>query len=106
MPTPVRQDLEEKAAAAEDVQRLRKQLEALREAELEMAAREAEETARGFAMLVSCQLVFERIAGRSVGMWIYVDRGAEEIARGSAMLVSCQLNRMRAVLWRLMNSSC
>jgi Mn-dependent DtxR family transcriptional regulator len=55
MPTPVRQEVEGKAAAAEDIKRLHKQLETFREAELELAAREAEENARGFAMLVSCQ---------------------------------------------------
>lgn len=52
LPTPAAKELHRLAAAAEDSKRLRKQLEALREAELELAAREAEENERGFAMLV------------------------------------------------------
>ncbi|WIA41294.1 hypothetical protein OEZ86_004897 [Tetradesmus obliquus] len=51
LPTPAAKELHRLAAAAEDSKRLRKQLEALREAELELAAREAEENERGFAML-------------------------------------------------------
>jgi hypothetical protein len=54
-PTPAREELKDMSGAAEDARRLRKQMETLREAELELAAREAEETARNFAMLVSCQ---------------------------------------------------
>jgi len=53
LPTPAAKDLMSLVAAAADNQRLRKQLEALREAELEMAAREAEENAQNFAILVS-----------------------------------------------------
>jgi hypothetical protein len=53
MPTPAARDLQALVEAAADNRRLRKQLEALREAELELAAREAEETALNFSMLVS-----------------------------------------------------
>lgn len=52
MPTPAAKDLQVLVEAAADNRRLRRQLEALREAELELAAREAEETALGFSMLV------------------------------------------------------
>lgn len=52
LPTPAAKDLMSLVAAAADNQRLRRQLEALREAELEMAAREAEENAENFAILV------------------------------------------------------
>lgn len=52
LPTPAAKDIKALAAAAVDNKRLRKQLEALREAELELAAREAEENAQNFAMLV------------------------------------------------------
>jgi hypothetical protein len=52
LPTPAARELRSVVAAAEDSKRLRKQLEALREAELELAAREAEENERGYAMLV------------------------------------------------------
>jgi hypothetical protein len=52
MPTPAAKDLQVLVDAAADNRRLRKQLEALREAELELAAREAEETAQTFSMLV------------------------------------------------------
>ena len=52
MPTPAAKDLQTLVEAAADNRRLRKQLEALREAELELAAREAEETALNFSMLV------------------------------------------------------
>jgi hypothetical protein len=55
LPTPAAKELRGLAAAAEESKRLRKQLEALREAELELAAREAEEHERGFAMLVGWQ---------------------------------------------------
>lgn len=53
LPTPAAKDLQSLTAAAADSKRLKKQLEALREAELELAAREAEETAENFAVLVS-----------------------------------------------------
>lgn len=53
MPTPAAKDLQSLTDAAADSKRLRKQLEALREAELELAAREAEENAENFAVLVS-----------------------------------------------------
>jgi hypothetical protein len=53
MPTPAARDLQALVEAAADNRRLRRQLEALREAELELAAREAEETAVNFSMLVS-----------------------------------------------------
>jgi hypothetical protein len=52
LPTPAAKDLMSLMAAEKDNQRLRRQLEALREAELEMAAREAEENAKNFAILV------------------------------------------------------
>jgi hypothetical protein len=52
LPTPAAQDLTGLVEAAADNRRLRRQLEALRDAELELAAREAEETAASFGMLV------------------------------------------------------
>eukprot|EP00775_Hariotina_reticulata_P002474 gene2474-2777_t len=51
LPTPAAKDLMSLVTAAADNQHLRRQLEALREAELEMAAREAEENAQNFAIL-------------------------------------------------------
>lgn len=57
IPTPAAKDLQVLVDAAADNRRLRKQLEALREAELELAAREAEETAHTFSMLVVAPLL-------------------------------------------------
>jgi hypothetical protein len=58
IPTPAARDLHALVEAAADNRRLRKQLEALREAELELAAREAEETALNFSMLVGGMVMF------------------------------------------------
>lgn len=52
LPTPAAKDLHALVEAAADNRRLRRQLEALRDAELELAAREAEEAALNFSMLV------------------------------------------------------
>jgi hypothetical protein len=50
--TPARTDLRRVWAAAAEAQQLRRQMDALREAELDMAAREASETARNLGLLV------------------------------------------------------
>ncbi|KAF8056830.1 sdr42e1 [Scenedesmus sp. PABB004] len=55
LPTPAAKDIAALAAAAADSKRLRRQLDALREAELELAAHEAEENAITYAMLVTQQ---------------------------------------------------
>jgi hypothetical protein len=56
VPTPAAKELAALVEAAADNRRLRAQLEALRDAELELAAREADEAAANFCMLVRARV--------------------------------------------------